>query len=157
MLWRSSDCKNRSFVSFLYSHFVLQFIDLMQYFPQMKLNNYSWLTVYVSLYSVAVYFIWYHFIYLAENLYVFFFLSSFAGASFKLSRIYSVFVFFFVQLTYFELFCVYSKKANLMQWCRRMFVRFDVCSDVNLFPFRVWSFLKKSKNKQRNILRDTQI
>lgn len=58
---------NRSFFSFLFfPHFVLQFIDLMQYFPQMKLNNYSWLTVYVSLDSVAVYFIWYHFIYLAE-------------------------------------------------------------------------------------------
>lgn len=130
MLWRSSDCKNRSFVSFLYSHFVLQFIDLMQYFLQMKLNNYSWLTVYVSLYSVAVYFIWYHFIYLAENLYVFFFSLFICWSFIQIeSNLFSV-RFFSVQLAYFELFCVYSKKVQsnammptnvctlwCLQWC----------------------------------------
>lgn len=55
----------------------------MQYFSQMKLNNYSWLTVYVSLHSVAFYIIWYHFIYLAETfMYFFFFFFSSAAEVF---------------------------------------------------------------------------
>lgn len=32
---------NRPYFYFLFSHFILQFIDLMQYFPPMELSNYS--------------------------------------------------------------------------------------------------------------------
>lgn len=32
---------NRPYFYFLFSHFILQFIDLMQYFPPMELHNYS--------------------------------------------------------------------------------------------------------------------
>lgn len=95
------------------------------------------------------------------NFYVFFFLLLFFSCwSFHSNWVEFILCCFFssFHLTGSELFCVYlgKKIANLMQWRRRMFVRFDVCSDFNLFSFQVRSFLKNFKNKQISIERERQ-